>query len=158
MFDRPISSIIGIVDKDLGLLRVSKEKREALRQKMESLGIHEKDIVEKFVRSAGKGGQKVNKSSTCVYLKHMPTGIEVKCQRERYQAVNRYLARKILAEKLEAQIRGKESEKQQKIAKIRRQKRKRSKRAKMKMLEDKKKQSQKKKDRGFRPKPEDFES
>jgi protein subunit release factor B len=158
LFVRSISSIIGIVDKDLGLLRVSKEKREALREKMESLGIHEKDIVEKFVRSTGKGGQKVNKTSTCVYLKHMPTGIEVKCQRERYQAVNRYLARKILADKLETQLRGKESEEQQKIAKIRRQKRKRSKRAKLKMLEDKKKQSQKKKDRSFRPKPEDLES
>jgi len=82
----------------------------------------------------------------------------VKCQRERYQAVNRYLARKILADKLETQLRGKESEEQKKIAKIRRQKRKRSKRAKLKMLEDKKKQSQKKKDRSFRPKPEDFES
>ena len=125
---------------------------------MESLGIQEKDIVEKFIRSSGKGGQKVNKTSTCVYLKHIPTGIEVKCQRERYQAVNRYLARKILAERVEALIRGKESEEQQKIAKIRRQKRKRSKRAKMKMLEEKRKQSQKKKDRSFRPKPEDFES
>ncbi len=138
-------------------MRVSKEKREALREKMDSLGIEEKDIVEKFVRSTGKGGQKVNKTSTCVYLKHLPTGIEVKCQKERYQAVNRYLARRLLAEKLEALIRGKESEEQQRIAKIRRQKRKRSKRAKMKMLEDKKKQSQKKKDRSFRPKPEDFE-
>ena len=139
-------------------MRVGREKREALRQKMESLRIQEKDIVEKFIRSSGKGGQKVNKTSTCVYLKHIPTGIEVKCQRERYQAVNRYLARKILAERVEALIRGKESEEQQKIAKIRRQKRKRSKRAKMKMLEEKRKQSQKKKDRSFRPKPEDFES
>jgi protein subunit release factor B len=124
---------------------------------MESLGIHEKDIVEKFIRSSGKGGQKVNKTSTCVYLKHIPTDIEVKCQRERYQAVNRYLARRILVDKVEAMIRGKESEEQQRIAKIRRQKRKRSKRAKMKMLEEKKKQSQKKKDRSFRPRPEDFE-
>jgi len=141
----------------MGLLRVGKEKREALRQKMESLGIQEKDIVEKFIRSSGKGGQKVNKTSTCVYLKHVPTGIEVKCQRERYQGINRYLARKILADRVEALIHGKESEEQQKIAKIRRQKRKRSKRAKMKMLEDKKKQAEKKKDRSFRPKPEDFE-
>ncbi len=128
------------MDQETGLLRVGREKREALRQKMESLGIQEKDIVEKFIRSSGKGGQKVNKTSTCVYLKHIPTGIEVKCQRERYQAVNRYLARKILAERVEALIRGKESEEQQKIAKIRRQKRKRSKRAKMKMLEEKRKQ------------------
>jgi protein subunit release factor B len=92
-----------------------------------------------------------------VYLKHVPTNIEVKCQRERYQAINRYLARKILVDKVEAMIRGKESEEQQKIAKIRRQKRKRSHKAKMKMLDDKKKQSQKKKDRSFRPDPEDFD-
>jgi protein subunit release factor B len=137
---------------------VSKDKWEALRERMEDLGIHESDIVEKFIRSSGKGGQKVNKASTCVYLKHIPTEIEVKCQTERYQAINRFLARKILADKVETKIRGKESEEQQKIEKIRRQKRKRSKRAKMKMLDDKKKQGQKKKDRSFRPQPEDFDS
>ena len=142
----------------MNLTRVSKEKQDALREKMESLDIHEKDIIEKFIRSSGKGGQKVNKTSTCVYLKHIPTKIEVKCQRERYQAINRYLARKILVDKVDTMIRGKESEEQQKIAKIRRQKRKRSKKAKMKMLEDKKKQAQKKKDRSFRPKSEDFDS
>jgi protein subunit release factor B len=137
--------------------RISKQKQDALREKMESLGIHERDIVEKFIRSGGKGGQRVNKTSTCVYLKHVPTGIEVKCQRERYQAINRYLARRILVDKVEAMIRGKESEEQQRIAKIRRQKRKRSKKAKLKMLEEKKKQSQKKKDRSFRPSPGDFD-
>ena len=146
------------VPQEMGAMRIGKEKQEALLEKMESLGIHEKDIVEKFIRSSGKGGQKVNKASTCVYLKHLPTGIEVKCQRERYQAINRYLARKILADKVETMIRGKESEEQQKIAKIRRQKRKRSQKAKMKMLEDKKKQSQKKKGRSFRPGPEDFDA
>lgn len=142
----------------MGALKVSKEKEDSLRVRMESLGIHEKDIIEKFIRSSGKGGQKVNKASTCVYLKHIPTDIEVKCQRERYQAINRYLARKILADKVEALIRGKESEEQQRIAKIRRQKRKRSQRAKLKMLEEKRKHSLKKKDRSFRPKPEDLDS
>ncbi len=136
---------------------VSKEKEEALRMRMESLGILEKDIVEKFIRSSGRGGQRVNKASTCVYLKHIPTEIEVKCQIERYQGLNRYLARKILADKIEAMIRGKESEEQQRIEKIRRQKRKRSKRAKMKMLEEKRMHSQKKKERSFRPQPEDFD-
>jgi protein subunit release factor B len=135
---------------------VSLKKEEALRERMESLEIYEKDIVEKFIRSSGKGGQKVNKTATCVYLKHIPTDIEVKCQRERTQALNRYLARKILTDKIEAMILGKKSEEQQRIEKIRRQKRKRSKRAKMKMLEEKKKQSQKKKDRAFRPNAEDF--
>ncbi len=135
---------------------VSKEKEEALRKRMESLEIFEIDIVEKFVRSSGKGGQKVNKTSTCVYLKHLPTGVEVKCQRERSQAINRFVARRILADKIEHMIRGKESEERKRIEKIRRQKRKRLKRAKEKMLEEKRKQSQKKKERRYRPRPEDF--
>lgn len=136
---------------------VSKEKEEALRKRMDSLGIFEKDIVEKFIRSSGRGGQKVNKTSTCVYLKHLPTDIEVKCQKERSQALNRFFARRILADKVERTIKRMESEEQQKIEKIRRQKRKRSRRAKLKMLEEKKKQSQKKKERQYRPSSEDLE-
>ncbi len=136
---------------------VRKEKEDALRERMKSLGIFEKDIVEKFIRSSGKGGQKVNKTSTCVYLKHLPTKIEVKCQRERSQAINRFLARRILADKIERIILDKESEEQQRIEKIRRQKRKRSKRAKLKMLEEKRKHSQKKEARRFRPLLDDLE-
>lgn len=136
---------------------VSKEKENALRERMESLGIFEKDIVEKFIRSSGRGGQRVNKVSTCVYLKHLPTKIEVKCQKERSQALNRFLARRILTDKIEKEIRGKESEELQRIEKIRRQKRKRSKRAKLKILEEKRKQSLKKKERSFRPKLDDLE-
>jgi len=136
---------------------VSKDKEEALRQRMEELGVFEKDIVEKFVRSSGRGGQKVNKTSTCVYLKHLPTKIEVKCQRERSQALNRFLARRILTEKIEQMIRGRESEERQRIEKIRRQKRKRSQRAKQKMLEEKRKQSEKKKARSYRPQADDLE-
>lgn len=142
----------------MGNISASKDKQEALRKRMENLGIFEKDIVEKFIRSSGKGGQKVNKASTCVYLKHLPTKIEVKCQEERYQSLNRYLARRILTGKIEEMIKGKESEEQQRIAKIRRQKRKRSKRAKLKMLEEKRKHSQKKEARRFRQKLEDHES
>ena len=136
---------------------VSKEKEKKLLENMERLGIFEKDLEEKFVRSSGKGGQHVNKVATCVYLKHIPTGTEVKCQQERSQALNRFLARRILADKIESEIEGKRSEKQQRIAKIRRQKRKRSQRAKEKMLEDKKKQSEKKKSRAVRPKPGEYE-
>ena len=122
----------------------SPEKEAALREQMEKLGIREEDIVEKFVRSGGHGGQNVNKTSTCVYLKHLPTGIEVKCQRERSQATNRYFARKILTDKIENMVLGRESEERKRIEKIRRQKRKRSKRAKEKMLEAKRQQSAKK--------------
>ena len=108
------------------------------------LGIKESDIAERFIRSSGRGGQNVNKVSTCVYLKHVPTGTEVKCGRERSQSINRFIARRILADKIDKKESGKASEFQQRIEKIRRQKRKRSVRAKNKMLKDKKKQSEKK--------------
>ena len=126
---------------------ISPEKEAALAERMKELGIRQEDLIEKFVRSGGHGGQNVNKVATCVYLKHVPTGIEVKCQRERSQALNRFVARRLLADKIENLIKGKESAEQQKIEKIRRQKRKRSKRAKEKMLADKHHQSQKKKER-----------
>ncbi len=130
---------------------ISKTKQEALREKMQRLGIREQDLQEKFVRSGGKGGQKVNKTSTCVYLKHMPTGIEVKCQQERFQALNRFLARRILANKIKALILGELSEERRRIAKIRKQKRRRSKRAKEKMLSVKRERAEKKKMRSYRP-------
>ena len=119
-------------------------KEEALKAKMASLGIKESDILELFILASKKGGQHVNKTSTCVYLKHLPTGIEVKCQQERSQALNRFLARRILADKIESLIRGKESEEEKRYEKIRRQKRRRSRRAKEKMLRDKKLHSEKK--------------
>ena len=119
-------------------------KEEALKAKMASLGIKESDLRELFILSSKKGGQKVNKTSACVYLKHIPTGIEVKCQQERSQALNRFLARRILTNKIESLIRGRESEEEKRYEKIRRQKRKRSRRAKEKMLQDKKIHSEKK--------------
>ena len=135
---------------------VAPEKEEALRLRMEGLGIFEKDIEETFVRSGGHGGQNINKVATCVRLKHLPTGVEVKCQQERYQSLNRFIARKTLADKIEKILLDKKSEMEQRIAKIRRQKRKRSKRAKEKMLADKHLQSDKKKARSLRPGSDDF--
>jgi peptide chain release factor len=139
--------------KGMATFGVGPEKEQALAERMAGLGIREEDLIEKFIRSGGHGGQNVNKVATCVYLKHLPTGTEVKCQQERSQALNRYLARRILTDKIEAAVLGKESEEARRIAKIRRQKRKRSRRAKDKMLADKRHVAEKKKGRSFKPEP-----
>lgn len=131
---------------------VSPGKENALLERMRALGVREQDIEEQFVRSSGAGGQKVNKTSSCVVLHHRPTGIRVKCQTERSQALNRFLARRILLDKVEAKLRGVESAEQQEIAQIRRQKRRRSRRARQKLLADKRHQGEKKSARaGVRP-------
>lgn len=134
---------------------VSPGKEKALRKKLDALEIYEKDIEESFIRSGGKGGQNVNKVATCVQLRHLPTGTDVKCHKARTQGLNRYYARVLLHEKIERVIKGEESEEAKRIAKIRRQKRKRSKRAKEKMLEEKKHQAIKKAGRSFRPEPDE---
>ena len=119
-----------------------------LRLRMERIGLREKDLEERFVRSQGPGGQNVNKVSSCVILVHKPTGITVKCQEARSQGLNRFAARRILLEKLESRVRGQKSAARHKIEKIRRQKRRRSRRGKEKMLEAKRRQGVKKTLRG----------
>lgn len=111
---------------------VSEEKNKWLRERMMSLGILEKDIDEKFVRSSGHGGQNVNKTSTCVYLKHTPTGVEVKCMKDRSQSVNRFLARRELIKKVERLSGGSVSALSEEERKIRKQKAKRKKKARLK--------------------------
>ena len=117
---------------------VSPAKIAALVEAMRKYSVQESDIDEKFVRGSGSGGQKINKTSSCVWLLHRPTGTEVKCQSSRSQALNRFFARRLLMEKIERQIEGKKSEEEKRFEKIRRQKRRRSKRAKDKMLANKK--------------------
>ncbi len=110
--------------------------------KTKILGIQADDITEKFVRGSGKGGQKINKTSSCVTLKHEPTGIEVRCQKHREQSKNRLSAYKLLILKIEDKVKGVKSERAQKIFKLRKQKKRRSKKAKEKMLEMKKQRSE----------------
>ena len=140
----------------MALNSVSPGKEKSLLERMQALGVREEDIEEQFVRSSGAGGQKVNKTSTCVVLHHRPTGIRVKCQRERSQALNRFLARRILLDKIEAKLTGTRTAAEQEIARIRRQKRQRSRRAKLKLLADKRHQAEKKSRRAaVRPDPDD---
>ena len=117
---------------------ITHEKWQQLHVRMHALHISENDLVEKFILGSGSGGQKINKTSSCVWVKHIPTGITVKCQKARSRELNRYYARQRLCEKIDALQHKKKSDAEQRIAKLRRQKRKRSKRAKEKILADKK--------------------
>ena len=126
------------------LFNVTLEKERALARRMEALGIQSADLEERFIKGSGKGGQKINKTSSCVHLCHRPSGIEIKCQRERSQALNRFLARRELCDRLEAQRAGEKSVREQARAKIRRQKRRRSRRQQARILDDKRKQGEKK--------------
>src|SRR5436190_22715090 len=102
------------------------DRARALAQRLAALGIREDDLDETFVHSGGKGGQNVNKFATCVVLVHRPTGTIVKCQRERSQAANRLVDRRLLTDKIEEARRGRASARRQEIERTRRQKRRRS--------------------------------
>ena len=120
------------------------EKNQTLEKRMALLGVKEEDIVESFIRSSGPGGQNVNKTATCVYLKHLPTGLEVKCQRQRSQLLNRSLARHILLSKIEHKIQQDNLQRQSFKAKVMRRNRQKPKSIKLKILEDKRRHAQKK--------------
>ena len=120
------------------------DKMAALELRMEGLGIHAQDLIEKFVRGSGAGGQKINKTSNCVFLKHEPSGIAIKCQMERSREMNRFLARRELCDQFDAIANGKASAKTQALEKLRRQKRRRSRRSKQQSVADKRALSQKK--------------
>lgn len=126
---------------------VSSDKEAAIEARLAAVGVKPEDLVEKFIRSAGPGGQNVNKTSTAVYLKHLPTGIEVKVQQERSQPLNRFIARRLLAEKLEAMLLKRKTAEQERVARLRRQKRKRSRRAQEKVLAAKRLRSERKSER-----------
>jgi len=128
----------------MSALPVGPDKELQLRERMEALGVRESDLEESFVRSGGHGGQNVNKTATCVMLLHRPSGLRVKCQTTRQQGLNRFLARRLLLDKIEELRTGRIAAESERIEKIRRQKRKRSRRAKERMLADKSRQGEKK--------------
>ena len=107
---------------------VSPEKNAALRRRMEALGVREEDLDERFVKSSGKGGQHVNKTATCVQLRHRPSGIEVQFMGERSQSLNRFFARRLLLDCI-AETMGLETTQSVALEKIRRQKARRGRKA-----------------------------
>jgi protein subunit release factor B len=130
-------------------MAITHKKLEDIQKLMEEMGIHESDLIEKFIIGSGKGGQKIQKTSSCVYLKHIPTGIEIKCQKDRLRETNRYLARKMLCERIKEKVFHEKSEKQKLIEKIRRQKQRKTRKQKQKMIENKRHLSEKKQLRHF---------
>ncbi|MGH8068855.1 MAG: peptide chain release factor family protein [Candidatus Entotheonellia bacterium] len=114
---------------------VSQAKERALEARLQALQINEEDLEETFIRSSGPGGQHVNKTSTCVRLLHRPSGLSVKVQHSRSQGLNRFLARRLLADHVEQRLRGRESPSVQQRDKIRRQKQRRARRTKQKLQE-----------------------
>lgn len=123
---------------------VSEDKLATLEQRMAKLGITDADLLEKFVRGSGAGGQKINKTSNCVFLKHLPTGVCIKCQMDRSREMNRYLARRELCDQLDAIREGTAVAKTQAIEKMRRTNRPRSRNSKKRSVADKRNLSQKK--------------
>jgi len=113
----------------MSIFNVSEKKEKALLDRMRELNVNENDLEERFIRSSGPGGQKANKTSSCVCLRHIPTDITVKYQRERSQALNRFFARRTLLDQIEQIQKGFIKEGKKRIEKIRNQKRKKRKRA-----------------------------
>lgn len=123
---------------------LSPEKQAALDARMAALGIAEDDLVEKFVLGSGSGGQKINKTSSCVYLKHLPSSIEVKCQANRSREMNRFQAREDLCDRIEGIRRDKARAKIDEVEKRRRQNRPLSRRSKQRSVAEKRQTSRKK--------------
>jgi len=114
---------------------VNPQKQKELEERLGALHIRREEVVEKFVRSAGPGGQKVNKTSSAVYLRHLPTGIEIKMQQDRSQTVNRFLAWRLLADRVEARQTGKDPQAAE-VDRLRKQKQRRRRKTRGREMEE----------------------
>lgn len=123
---------------------VSQSKKEQLTIRMRELGIKESDLAETFILGSGSGGQKINKTASCVQLRHAPSAIDIKCQQSRSREMNRFLARRELCDRLEERVRGAAGKRRQEAEKIRRQKRRRSRKQQARLLDAKHRHSEKK--------------
>ena len=127
---------------------MSPETIEKIKARMALASVFEEDLEETFILGSGSGGQKVNKTSSTVRLYHAPSGMTVKCGESRSREMNRWFARRDLAEKILEKVNAALSERRQETERIRRQKRRRSRRQKAKVLDDKRKHGEKKATRG----------
>lgn len=132
------------IERPNGNTMISRDKIEKLQTWLLQLGIEDQQLIEKFIIGSGKGGQKLHKTASTVYLKHIPSGIEIKCQESRSQEENRYFARIRLCEKLHGALHAEKTKEQQRIEKVKRQKKRRSRRSKQRMLDEKSKQGSRK--------------
>ncbi|NCG26355.1 MAG: peptide chain release factor-like protein [Verrucomicrobiales bacterium] len=103
---------------------------EELLLRMRRAKIYERDLIERVIRGSGPGGQKVNKTSSCVQLRHIISGIDVKCQESRSLMVNRIQARNLMCSILEDRERKQKEQRKSELEKIRRKNRQPSKRQK----------------------------
>jgi peptide chain release factor len=117
-------------------MAISKQKQDELQAHMKRLNICEGDLIEKFILGSGPGGQKVNKTASAVYLKHLPTQIEVKCSQERSQEINRFLARRELCEKIEKKLFGTKTSKEKENEKIKKGKKRKARKLKRKLVDN----------------------
>ena len=110
-----------------------KKKLDALADKMKSLSIRKQDLEEKFIKASGRGGQKVNKASSAVFIRHIPSGLSVKCGRHRSQHLNRYLALRSLVEQVEEKRFGPDKKQAARLGRIRKQKDRRKRKTRKKL-------------------------
>ncbi|MCQ2368725.1 MAG: peptide chain release factor-like protein [Kiritimatiellae bacterium] len=123
---------------------ISPETIDKIKALMAEASIFEEDLEESFILGGGPGGQKTNKTSNVVRLYHEPSGFQVRVAENRSREINRWLARRALAELILEKEQKRKSAAQERREKIRRQKRRRSRRQREKMLEDKHAHSEKK--------------